>query len=123
MNGATLRAIRTTCGYTIDHFANLVKVAGRTLSRWELDARDVPADVAFTAESILADYREVQDDVIPQMLARGEMVGPVRHDDPVGPPHGFDLVLWNAAVSGWAVLGNKYIVWAGDEDEDEEVEG
>ena len=117
MNGATLRAIRTTCGYTLNHFGSLVKVSGRTIATWELDARDVYADVALVAETLIEQYREIQDNVIPQLLATGDGVYAYRHDSPA-PPHGFDRVLWNAAVSAWAALGGKELHWYGDEDEE-----
>ena len=121
MNGATLRAIRTACGYTIDQFARLVQVSGRTLSRWELDTHDVPSDVAVLAERKAEDFKAILRDAIPAVIARDEDVVMYRHDSEEEPPAGYDRVLWNAAVAAWVVRDEQVTFWAGDApDEDEE---
>lgn len=117
MNGATLRAIRTRCGYTLDHFASLVDVTGRTLSRWELDPRDVPADVAKTAYRAHNEYLEAIEQVDEDAAADG-VVYVARKDDPA--PHGYTRIVWNSAAGDYALDEGYPLMWLGDDQENDE---
>lgn len=56
MNGATLRAVRSRAGLTLNQFGALVNVSGNTVSKWELDARLVYADVEDMAIDVNEEY-------------------------------------------------------------------
>lgn len=117
MNGATLRAIRTRCGYTLNQFAALVDVAGPSLSGWELDARDVYDDVAATAYRVHNDYLTIRDTLLPD-----QPDGPVfayRKNDDV--PYGYDRCVWNAAAGDYALDEGATLMWIGDEDDEEDA--
>ena len=124
MNGASLRAIRIRCGLTLDQFAYRVGVTARTLSRWELDDRDVYDDVATEANALFDEYLAVR-----EHIADARNVPGMTHEDPVlvyrpqdRPPEPHDRIVWNAAASDHALDQDVALEWAGYDKDGPECE-
>ena len=123
MNGASLRAIRIRCGLTLEQFGHRVGVNGRTLSRWELDDRDVYEDVAAEANALFDQYLAIREHIADERNVPG-----ITPEVPVliyrpkdNPPEPYDRLLWNAAATDYALDEDVDLEWAGYDREDEEA--
>lgn len=121
MNGVTLRAVRNRAGLTLNQFGALVNVSGNTISKWELDARLVYADVEDMAIDVDTEYRAAygaaEDEPALTLIRAGGRVAPLTDTAPDDPA--VLRVIHNAARGAAALDLGIPLEW-NDEDGDDQ---